>query len=54
MALNVAILPQKWIAFDFDLLYNLFFSQDLDSNDEDNSKEFFVTVKYEADLVVKG
>jgi len=29
-------------------------SQDADGNEEDNSKEFFVAVKYEADLEVKG
>lgn len=29
-------------------------SQDLDVNEEDNSKEFFMAVKYEADLEIKG
>lgn len=30
------------------------FSQAVDANEEDNSKEFFIAVKYEADLVIKG
>lgn len=29
-------------------------SQDLDANEKDNSKEFFIAVKYEADLEIKG
>lgn len=30
------------------------YSQDLDANEKDNSKEFFIAVKYEADLEIKG
>lgn len=30
------------------------FSQDVDANEDDNSKEFSIAVKYEADLVIKG
>ncbi|KAJ7390000.1 integrin [Desmophyllum pertusum] len=29
-------------------------SQDVDANEDDNSKEFSIAVKYEADLVIKG
>lgn len=29
-------------------------SQDIDANEKDNSKEFLIAVKYEADLVIKG
>ena len=35
------------------VLYNVF-SQDVDANEDDNSKEFSIAVKYEADLVIKG
>ena len=30
------------------------YSQDLDANEKDNSKELFIAVKYEADLEIKG
>lgn len=43
----------KWNFF-FDKILQLFCSQDTDANEKDNRKEFSVTVKYEADLVVKG
>jgi len=36
------------------MIWYSLFSQDADANEEDNSKEFFVAVKYEADLEVKG
>ena len=36
------------------MIWYSLFSQDVDANEEDNSKEFFVAVKYEADLEVKG
>ena len=36
------------------MIWYSLFSQDADGNEEDNSKEFFVAVKYEADLEVKG
>ena len=32
----------------------MLFSQDTDANEKDNSKEFFIAVKYEADLVIRG
>lgn len=32
----------------------MLFSQDIDANEKDNSKEFFIAVKYEADLVIRG
>lgn len=32
----------------------MLFSQDIDANENDNSKEFFIAVKYEADLVIRG
>lgn len=34
--------------------YSWSFSQDFDASERDNSKEFFVAVKYEADLEVRG
>lgn len=34
--------------------YSWSFSQDFDANERDNSNEFFVAVKYEADLEVRG
>ena len=34
--------------------YSWSFSQDFDANERDNSKEFFVAVKYEADLEVRS
>ena len=34
--------------------YSWSFSQDINANETDNSKEFFVAVKYEADLEVRG
>lgn len=32
----------------------MLFSQDIDANEKDNSKEFLIAVKYEADLVIRG
>lgn len=32
----------------------MLFSQDVDANEKDNSKEFLIAVKYEADLVIRG
>ena len=32
----------------------MLFSQDIDANAKDNRKEFFIAVKYEADLVIRG
>ena len=29
-------------------------NKNLDANEKDNSKEFFIAVKYEADLEIKG
>ena len=34
--------------------YSWSFSQGINANETDNSKEFFVAVKYEADLDVRG
>ena len=33
---------------------HVLFSQDIDANEKDNSEEFFIAVKYEADLVIRG